>query len=166
MLVRARGRLGAQQRRLAPVVGDAFALPFRDRTFPLVVATRFLHLWPDREQRRILAEMTRVLTVGGHLVVDFDNWSHRTFLSGAIAVYQWLRGAGRQVSEHYNRIRATATMLEGLGLRVDEIRGVGGYHLIAAAWLSHRLGIAIGRRHARPPLRWLAEQFVVSGCKV
>ena len=55
----------------APVVSDGTALPFPDRTFDACVADRVLqHV---REPAAIIAEMTRVLRVGGRIItVDPD----------------------------------------------------------------------------------------------
>jgi ubiquinone/menaquinone biosynthesis C-methylase UbiE len=157
-----RGREQLRERGLSArfVLGDAFRLPFAEASFRLAVATRFLHLWPAREQRAIIAEMARVVEPGGAALLDFDNWWHRTLLAAPIWLYQVLRGK-RVVGEHYNRIRSSIALVESAGLRVADVQGVAGNHLVAAAALSHRLGLMLGRLHARPPLRMLAEQFVV-----
>jgi ubiquinone/menaquinone biosynthesis C-methylase UbiE len=161
MLVRARERLGAQRLRARWSLGSAFSLPFADGTFPFVVSTRFLHLWPPPELRALLAEMTRVLAAGGILLLDFDNWWHRVALALPIRAYQLLPGKGRRVAEHYNRLGPTVAMAEECGLRVARVRGVGGYHLIVPALWSQRLALHLGRAHAVRPWRVLAEQFLL-----
>jgi ubiquinone/menaquinone biosynthesis C-methylase UbiE len=161
MLVRARERLRSENLAASFTLGSAFALPFAEHTFDVVVSTRFLHLWPTADQQKLVAEKKRVLIPGGKLLVDFNNWWHHAVLSGPIRLYQLLWRRSAPQGEHYNRVRETVSLLESAGLRVAVARGVGGYHLVAPALLSPRLGFALGRLHRTPPLRALAEQLVV-----
>ena len=48
-------------------------LPFRDRSFDVVTALNFLHLFRVEKQRDMIAEMKRVVVPGGTLVLEFDN---------------------------------------------------------------------------------------------
>jgi SAM-dependent methyltransferase len=48
----------------SPVAGDALALPFRDGAFDFVVSTLFWHHFSPAENRRLLAEVRRVATLG------------------------------------------------------------------------------------------------------
>src|SRR2546422_3220261 len=43
-----------------PVVGDALNLPFRDRTFDVVMASLFFHHLSDENCARVLAQMWRI----------------------------------------------------------------------------------------------------------
>jgi ubiquinone/menaquinone biosynthesis C-methylase UbiE len=49
--------------RFIPVIGDAQALPFRAETFPQVLATFTLHIWPQKAAG--IREILRVLKPGG-----------------------------------------------------------------------------------------------------
>ena len=64
MLARARARLGEQ---VTLFRAPAERLPFDDTSFDAVVTLSALHHWPEPE--RGLAEMARVVTAGGGLVV-------------------------------------------------------------------------------------------------
>ena len=66
----------------------------------------------------------------------------------------------------YNRVGETVNMLAGLGVETNIVHGVGGPHLIALEWISHRLAVGVGMAHRRLPLRFLAEQFMVRGTKL
>ena len=146
-------------------IGSVLELPFSDESFNLVVSTRFLHLWPYEQQKIVLSEMTRVLVTGGMLIVDFDNWWHKSLLSLPIFIYQKLTGKGRKVGEYYNRFRQTILMLESLGIRIDDIHGVGGYHLFLPAIFSQALARTLGRINGSTSLRVISEQFILKGQK-
>jgi len=146
-------------------IGSVLELPFSDESFNLVVSTRFLHLWPHEQQKIVLSEMTRVLVTGGVLIVDFDNWWHKSLLSLPIFIYQKLTGKGRKVGEYYNRFRQTILMVESLGIRINDIRGVGGYHLFFPAIFSQPLAQTLGRINGSTPLRVISEQFILKGHK-
>ncbi len=166
MLAAARKRVREKGLRVGFVLGNAFSLPFADETFPLIVSTRFLHLWPQDQQRALIGEMARVLKRGGILIVDFDNWWHRMILRVPIFIYQRLLGRGRVVEEHYSRVKETIAMIEAQGVQVTEIRGVGGYLLILPLMLSRRLALWTGRLIGRTGWHHLfAEQFVIRGRK-
>ena len=49
---------------ISPVAGDALSLPFRDGSFDFVVSTLFWHHFSPAENRRLLAEVQRVATLG------------------------------------------------------------------------------------------------------
>lgn len=165
MLIQAKQKLREQNLRANFFLGNALELPFADRKFQLVISTRFLHLWPYEQQKLLLAEMARVLVIGGTLIVDFDNWWHRTLLSLPIFIYQKLTGRGREVGEYYNRFRQTILMLESAGIRANDIRGVGGYHLFLPAIFSQILARGLGRINGSTPFRVLSEQFILRGQK-
>jgi ubiquinone/menaquinone biosynthesis C-methylase UbiE len=67
LIRRANERIGHLGGRVDFVVGSATELPFGNDTFDLVISFGSLKLWPDRAKG--LAECTRVLKPGGHLVV-------------------------------------------------------------------------------------------------
>lgn len=65
MLAQARQRLSALDRPFSVVPADVQSLPFPDGSFDAVIANFMLYHVPDRP--RALAEIHRVLAVGGHL---------------------------------------------------------------------------------------------------
>jgi SAM-dependent methyltransferase len=67
LIRRGKERVGHLGGRVDFVVGSATELPFGNDTFDLVTSFGSLKLWPDRAKG--LAECTRVLKPGGHLVV-------------------------------------------------------------------------------------------------
>ena len=166
MLLQAKKKLHEQNLSAGLSLGNALKLPFPDQTFQLVVSTRFLHLWPYEKQRAMLTEMVRVLAKDGILVVDFDNWWHETLLSLPILIYQKLTHKGRKVGEYYNRLRQTISMVESAGVRINNVRGVGGYHLFLPAIFSQALARTLGLVNAYGPLRVLSEQFILRGKKI
>jgi ubiquinone/menaquinone biosynthesis C-methylase UbiE len=165
MLQLAKKKLHEQNLRSNFFLGSALSLPFANESFHLVVSTRFLHLWPYEQQKAVLAEMARVLISGGILIVDFDNWWHKTLLSLPIFIYQKFTGKGRKVGEYYNRFRQAILLAESVGIHINDIRGVGGYHLFLPAIFSQALAMALGRVNASTPLRVLSEQFILRGQK-
>ena len=54
------------------VVGDALSLPYADQTFDCVIASEILEHIPEDDAA--IAELTRVLRVGGTLVVSVPRW--------------------------------------------------------------------------------------------
>jgi len=54
------------------VVGDALSLPYADQTFDCVIASEILEHIPEDDAA--IAELTRVLKVGGTLVVSVPRW--------------------------------------------------------------------------------------------
>jgi ubiquinone/menaquinone biosynthesis C-methylase UbiE len=74
----------------APALARAYGqrLPYRDGAFEVVTALNFLHLFSLEVQKRLIAEMKRVVRPGGRLVLEFDN-----ALQGVwIGIYKRLSG--------------------------------------------------------------------------
>jgi 2-polyprenyl-3-methyl-5-hydroxy-6-metoxy-1,4-benzoquinol methylase len=166
MLMAARVRIRNKGLKSAFILGNAFTLPFADATFQIVVSTRFLHLWPQAQQSSLIREMVRVLKPGGMLIVDFDNWWHRTILCIPIFIYQRVLGRGRVVEEHYSRLKQTNAIIRAAGVRIMDIRGIGGYPLVLLLLISHRMALATGRMIGRTALhRLFSEQFMIRGEK-
>ncbi len=145
---------------------DVTSLPFADSSFDLIVSTRFLHLFRHEEQHRLLSEMLRILKPGGYILVDFDNWSSRWLMAVPYLIYNLVRYRRIAPYSIYNRINPTKRMFQELGVRIENISGVGGTHLILLMMVSQDLAVWFGRLHKANPLRILAEQFIVFGTKL
>jgi SAM-dependent methyltransferase len=101
----------AHLRSAAPpcVVGDAFALPFRDRSYDFVYCSSFLHHFPDRQATELVAKMLR-LARKGVIVLDLErhplaylflpltkwllDWSELTVHDGCASVASSFKPAG------------------------------------------------------------------------
>lgn len=58
----------------ALVQGNAMSLPFKDNTFDSVMSLNFLHLFtPAKRQQPFVNEMSRVVKIGGSLILEIDN---------------------------------------------------------------------------------------------
>ena len=165
MMDKAKERL--QRNTVMPVFleANAFNLPFEDNRFDLLISTRFLHLFEMRKQNELLKEFNRVLKPGGYLIVDYDNWSSRWLMAIPYLFYNLVKYQRLAPFSIYNKISKTERMLKSNGFMPVDIQGVGGTHLVFLSMLSFDIGLKLGRLHRRPPLRILAEQFVVLGKK-
>jgi SAM-dependent methyltransferase len=74
MLTEAVRRLGPQARRFRWLQADARAIPLARGSVDLVIANRVLHNVSDRTPA--LAEIHRVLRLGGRLVATTNDWTH------------------------------------------------------------------------------------------
>ena len=115
-LALARRRYAALADRLTFQHGDAFALPFHDGEFDLVVCRHMLQAVPQPE--RVLGELVRVARPGGalHLVVEDYDMIHAAptrvdvseFWHGAPRAYAAATGCdlhiGRDVFQHLRRL--------------------------------------------------------------
>jgi ubiquinone/menaquinone biosynthesis C-methylase UbiE len=108
MLEHARARDDA----VAWVRGDAMRLPFRDRTFDVIVSTEAFHWFPDR--RRALHEFARVLVPEGRLMLALVN--PRFTATGRVA-----EAASRLLGEpmRWPTRGELRRLLEGAGFRVE-----------------------------------------------
>jgi ubiquinone/menaquinone biosynthesis C-methylase UbiE len=77
-IARARAKAARHRLPIAFHEGVIEQLPFPDRSFDVVLSTLMMHHLPDDLKRRGLAEVARVLTPGGRLViVDFKHGAER-----------------------------------------------------------------------------------------
>ena len=53
------------------VLGSGLSLPFRDSTFDIVYATRFIHQFPHEEKRRLYQDLLRITRPGGLVILEF-----------------------------------------------------------------------------------------------
>lgn len=87
---------------------DAQSIPYPDETFDIIIANHMLYHVPDR--CKALAEICRVLKLGGHLVAATNGEAHLKELGG------WLR----RVDVEYGAARPTSTFnLENAGAQLE-----------------------------------------------
>ncbi|HEU0033927.1 MAG TPA: methyltransferase domain-containing protein [Kofleriaceae bacterium] len=125
-------------RELAPEldwqVGDAAALPFRDRAFDIVVCQQMLQFAPDRDA--VLREVRRVLSPGGRFVVSVWGARREQPLHDAIAAV---------AERHLGPSRDRRFSLAGAELRE---------RLIAAGFADLRLvRVTLTEHHRELPIR-------------
>ena len=144
---------------------NAFSLPFPDNSFDVLVSTRFLHLFAWEDQQRLFREFNRVLVPGGRLLVDFDNIVARWIYAVPHVLYNLLRYRRLAPFSIYNLPGRTRSSIEDSGFGKLTVQGIGGWHLVLPALLSDRFAFTTGMLHRRPPLLYLAEQFLVTGTK-
>jgi ubiquinone/menaquinone biosynthesis C-methylase UbiE len=126
MIARARELAGATAN-VEFSVADAEALPFEDATFTALLCTTSFHHYPNPE--RAVAEMARVLTPGGRIVIA-DMVSDRLIMR---AVDQMLRRTQRS-HVGCQRSNGLASLLTGAGLAVSITRPLfHGFFAIVAA---------------------------------
>ena len=144
---------------------NAFALPFEDNSFDVLVTTRFLHLFPEADQQRLFMEFNRVLAPGGKLIIDFDNIVARWIYVIPHVLYNLLRYQRLAPFSIYNFPGRTRRNISLAGFDSLTLQGVGGWHLVAPALLSAKLAFSLGAMHRKAPLLYLAEQFLICGSK-
>jgi len=144
---------------------NAFELPFPDNSFDVLVSTRFFHLFAWHDQQRLFAEFHRVLKPGGKLIVDFDNIVARWLYVIPHVLYNLLRYQRLAPFSIYNFPGKTRDSITAAGFDQTVMNGVGGWHLIAPALFSAQFAFRCGLKHQRPPLLYLAEQFLISARK-
>lgn len=162
MMVHARARCAERDPRPSFVRADAFRLPFPDGEVDVLISTRFLHLFSEARQRAMLAECRRVLRPSGRLIVDFDNRSACWLMALPHLFYNLLRYRRIAPDTHYTTIAATTAMLGEIGFDIEHCEGIGGTHLLPLTWIAPKLAIRFGRLHRGQPMRFAAEQFLVT----
>ena len=158
MLDRAREKAGRRGiGNIEFVQADAFALPCPDDSFDAVISLNFLHLFHDRaQQRRLVAEMLRIVKPGGQVVIELDNALHggplgicRKYFGRDIG-YNWPWEIGR---------------LFGDGAEVERIGGAN----LPGLWRLHRAAPALVDRCEGAirfgPMRWLTRRLMVAARK-
>ena len=145
-------------------IGDAYALPFPNGSFDLVVAIALLP-WVPRAAPAI-REMARVLKPGGHLLVTADNYARlNTWLDPRynpaltpvrerakdVLARRGLRPTSRFPSATFHRPRFIDRMLARAGLRKVKSRtiGFGPFTFLGRALVPQRVGIELDRRLQR-----------------
>ncbi len=80
MLRQAHDKALQTKNRIAVTLGNAFGLPFNDRQFDVVYATRFIHQFYHEDKKKLHRELSRVTEKGGVVVIEFYAYG-----------YHWLR---------------------------------------------------------------------------
>lgn len=139
MLAEARRKLGPQVRLCR---GDAVRLPFPDAVFDLAVAMLTLHEMPRCKRADVLAEMARVTTADGQLLlIDFHPGPLRFPKGYGIKplILMIERIAGKEHFRNYRDFIAQGglpPLIEGIRLRIDRKRIVSGGNL--ALFRAHK----------------------------
>lgn len=118
MLATARSRLRERGMDWLISRGDAFCLPFRDRTFDFVYTLKFVRHFQLEDRRRLYAEIQRVMKPQGVFVLDAQNRAislpHRQRKGlDAYRIYDVLYDRDEVVAE-----------LESVGFRVARVTGM------------------------------------------
>jgi len=148
---------------LAFCVSDARRLPYPNDAFELVGSARFLHLFENEMQAKLIVEMARVLAPRGLLVVDFYNLDARRTLRLPIALYRALLRK-RPENDYRVSVPEAKSMIEAAGLEVKEVIGVGNYVLGPFLWLPRALLLRLAG-FLSAHLGVLSEQFIVVATK-
>jgi ubiquinone/menaquinone biosynthesis C-methylase UbiE len=170
-------------RRVRLLVADAHRLAFADDAFTLVVALGVVP-WL-RSAPLAVAEMSRVLRPGGHLVLNADNSRRLTLLldprhnpvlvSARLATKTMLRSAGvmrpaaRQPRVTAHHLTDFDAMLSGTGLEIrrGSTFGFGPFTLFGWPVTSERVGVRLNARLQRladngvPGIRSGGRQYLV-----
>jgi SAM-dependent methyltransferase len=94
--------------------GSGFALPFRDKSFPLVYASQVLHLFDNDMRLKLIEEVRRVLRPGARFVFDMKNvLTHPLRYWGSSA---------SQKKRHFPSTAEIRTLLDRAGFGDIEIR--------------------------------------------
>jgi ubiquinone/menaquinone biosynthesis C-methylase UbiE len=100
--------------------GNAFSLPFKDRTFDVVFHQGLLEHFKKPEAERLLRENIRVLKTGGLLIVDVpQRWHVYTIVKHILILFNaWFAGWEREFS-----VRELKNLLASLGLSFRAVYG-------------------------------------------
>jgi len=137
--------------------GDAFALPFPDASFDLVVSLRFVHMFRFDLQRELIAEMARVCRPGGLVVTELESihkglLANRYFEQRRVESHQKFNSVW-EVHQLFDRGRFACRRVTGAVLpkayRVFQYWPRLGEQIETIAWV--------------PPFNWMASEVVVAG---
>lgn len=138
------------------VVGDALKLPYPDQTFDCVIASEILEHIPDDDTA--IAELIRVLKVGGTLAVSVPRWlpeqlcwllsdEYHSNEGGHVRVYRAselrgkILGGGMELTHthHAHALHSPFWWLKcAVGVENTEHRAVTAYHKLLVWDLMHR----------------------------
>jgi ubiquinone/menaquinone biosynthesis C-methylase UbiE len=136
--------------------GDAFALPFADASFDLVVSLRFVHMFRFSLQREVIAEMARVCRPGGTVVTELES-AHKGLF--ATRYFEQRRVANHQ---KFNSVWEVRRLFDKQSFANRRVIGA----LLPKVYSVFQHWPAAGERIeaiARiPPFNWMASELVVT----
>lgn len=138
------------------VRGDAFRLPFADRSFDVVMSLNFLHMFRFDLQEEIVREMTRVCVPGGLVVTEFES-IHKGFFCTRYLEQLYVKDRTK-----FNSIREVRRLFNRAVYR--DFRVIGTVLPKAYVLLEYwrRLGELVESIAYVPPFNWMASRVVVA----
>jgi len=138
------------------VRGDAFRLPFADRSFDVVMSLNFLHMFRFDLQEEIIREMTRVCVGGGLVVTEFESIHKGLFCT------RYLEQLLVKDRTKFNSIREVRRLFSRA--TYQDIRVIGTVLPKAYVLLEYcrRLGELVESVAYVPPFNWMASRVVVA----
>jgi SAM-dependent methyltransferase len=141
-------------------LADAARLPFPDASIDLALLVRVLHHLPEPDPE--LAELSRILRVGGHAIIEAANSAHAGRRLTALLRGQCIPADPVDIRSEDARQRGTAPyvnhhprtiirQLAAVGLHVRQALSVSNFrHPLAKALIPHRALLAVERAAQRP----------------
>lgn len=143
--------------RLLLTNASAGSLPYRDGSFDIVFASRFLHLFPAEAYASLLREMARVVKPGGYIVIEVKNRWHGGLL-------YWVRDWVRALKGHTTfSSYMTSGTLQSLVRQVSDLtlQSTHGLLLPKGWWVMDCPRLArMARLLAREPLKSISAHLV------
>jgi len=96
------------------LLGNGFALPFADRTFPLVYASQVLHLFDHDGRLSLMREAHRVLKPNGRFVFDMKN--------AVTHVFRYMRSSAERKQRNFPPLGELSALLRQAGFTDVEMR--------------------------------------------
>lgn len=155
MLDQARQKANVLERPPQLMLGSASCLPFANKSFDVVLATRFIHQFKHENKKKIYREIFRVVQLGGIVIVEFYArlYHHlRYFLGG---------GKGKSSQDYFSHYPTKSQVRDIVGgpFEIRPVR-VGGARIIHAIF-GNRLLQAVTRASSFPPLNLLVDEYLV-----
>jgi len=159
MLDVARHKLAAdrQQGSVRLMRGDAFALPFRDAAFDLVVALRFVHMFKFALQRELISEMARVCRPGGLVVVELES------IHKGLLVTRYFEQRRVQTHQKFNSMWEVRELFGGERFVRRRVRGAVLPKLYQLFQHWRESGVRVESIAHVAPFNWMASELVVCG---
>lgn len=151
-MVTATTQLLARRARSADVVqANGESLPHDRGSFAVVTALGYIEYFPAPPVA--VAELARVTTPGGHLVVTSPNPLRLAYLADPIGTLRGLLRPEQGYRRHYYSARSLRRLLEGAGLQVLAVEGhgIGPWSVAGRPVLSDARSIALDGRLSRLP---------------
>lgn len=150
-------RAHGAERSIALLQGDAFGLPFPDRSVSAVMSLNFLHMFHFKLQKQLIDEMVRVCRPGGVVVVEFESIHKGLFISRYAEQRRLARrtkfNSAWEIKRLFPNDRFSCVRVYGTALPVA-------YRFLSFA---PRVGWAIETIGHWGPIKWLCERVIVAG---